>query len=168
MFKTARDKPTAIPSPTQVSSLVPNVTWSYGNTGLKEEITMSNATKTVLQNHPPSQYGLNDTSRIWYSSLNLTTRTSTSTTVQDYLDGNVTISDAGVDFKDILGQFKCTLPLGEAYELNNESVRQKLTYRIVHLNGNTYLLSGLKGLRFEYDDIPSGDRSDAHGVFSFQ
>jgi hypothetical protein len=60
------------------------------------------------------------------------------------LNGNVTISDAGVDFKDALGYFKCALPLGEAYELNNESVRQKLTYRIVHLNGNTYLLSGLK------------------------
>jgi hypothetical protein len=60
------------------------------------------------------------------------------------LTGNVTISDAGVEFKDALGQFKCALPLGEAYELNNESVRQKLTYRIVHLNGNTYLLSGLK------------------------
>ena len=32
-----------------------DVTWSYGNTGLKEEITLSNVTKTVLQNHPPSQ-----------------------------------------------------------------------------------------------------------------
>jgi hypothetical protein len=60
------------------------------------------------------------------------------------LEGNVTISDAGVDFRDVLGQFKYALPLGDAYELNNESARQKLTYRIIHLNGNTYLLSGLK------------------------
>jgi hypothetical protein len=121
-----------------------DVTWSYGNTGLKEEITMSNTTKTVLQNHPPSQYGLNDASsylvfitKLDYQNLNLYNGSG-------LLDGNVTISDAGVDFKDVLGQFKCALPLGEAYELNNETARQKLTYRIIHLNGNTYLLSGLK------------------------
>jgi hypothetical protein len=49
-----------------------------------------------------------------------------------------------VEFRDLLGRFKCALPLGEAYELNNETARQKLTYRIIHQNGNTYLLSGLK------------------------
>ncbi len=121
-----------------------DVTWSYGNTGLKEEITLSNTTKTMLQNHPPSQYGLNDVSsylvfitKLDYQNLNLYNNSGV-------LDGNVTISDAGVDFKDVLGQFKCALPLGEAFELNNESVRETLTYRIVHLNGNTYLLSGLK------------------------
>jgi hypothetical protein len=121
-----------------------DVTWTYGNIGLKEEITMSNATKTVLQSHPPSQYGLNDTSsylvfitKLDYQSLNLYNGSG-------LLTGNVTISDIGVDFKDLLGQFKCALPLGEAYELNNESMREKLTYRIIHLNGNTYLLSGLK------------------------
>ncbi|MCU0849754.1 MAG: PKD domain-containing protein, partial [Candidatus Thermoplasmatota archaeon] len=121
-----------------------DVTWSYGNTGLKEEITLSNATKTVLQNHPPSQYGLNDTSsylvfitKLDYQNLNLYNDSG-------LLDGNVTVSNAGIDLKDAFGQFKCALPLGEAYELNNESVRQKLTYRIIHLNGATYLLSGLK------------------------
>jgi hypothetical protein len=60
------------------------------------------------------------------------------------LEGNITISNDGVDFKDAVGRFACGLPLGEAYELNNESMRERLTYRIVHLNGNTYLLSGLK------------------------
>ncbi len=121
-----------------------DVTWTYGNTGLKEEITLSNATKTVLQNHPPHQYGLNDASsylvfitKLDYQSLNLYNHSG-------LLTGNITISDSGVDLKDLLGQFKCALPLGEAYELNNESMRQKLTYRIIHLNGNTYLLSGLK------------------------
>ncbi len=121
-----------------------DVTWSYGNTGMKEEITMSNATKTVLQNHPPSLYGLNDASsylvfitKLDYQNLNLYNGSGV-------LEGNVTISDNGVEFRDMLGQFKCALPLGEAYELNNESNRETLTYRIVHLNGNTYLLSGLK------------------------
>ncbi len=121
-----------------------DVTWSYGNIGLKEEITMSNATKTVLQNHPPSQYGLNDATsylvfitKLDYQNLNLYNGS-------ELLDENITISDVGVDFKDVLGQFRCALPLGDAYELNNETARQKLTYRIIHLNGNTYLLSGLK------------------------
>ncbi len=121
-----------------------DVTWSYGNTGLKEEIQLSNTTKTLLQSHPPSQYGLNDASsylvfitKLDHQNLNLYNSSG-------LLNGNVTISDTGVDFKDVLGQFKCTLPLGDAYELNNESMRQKLTYRIIHLNGNTYLLSGLK------------------------
>ncbi len=121
-----------------------DVIWSYGNTGLKEEITLSNTTKTLLQNHPPSQYGLNDASsylvfitKIDYQNLNLYDDSG-------MLTGNVTISDTGVDLKDALGQFKCALPLGEAYELNNQSARQQLTYRIIHLNGNTYLLSGLK------------------------
>jgi hypothetical protein len=121
-----------------------DVTWSYGNTGLKEEILLSNTTKTVLQNHPPSQYGLNNASsylvfitKLEYQNLNLYNGSG-------MLNGNVTVSDAGIDLKDVLGQFKCALPLSEAYELNNQSARQKLTYRIIHLNGNTYLLSGLK------------------------
>lgn len=121
-----------------------DVSWSYGNTELKEAITLSNATKTLLQNHPPSLYGLNNGSsylvfitKLDHQNLDISNATGT-------LNGNLTITDGGVDFKDALGQFKCALPLGEAYELNNESVRQKLTYRIVHLNGDTYLLSGLK------------------------
>jgi parallel beta-helix repeat protein len=121
-----------------------NVTWSYSNTELKEEITMTNATKTVLQNHPPHQYGLHDASsylvfitKLDHQDLNLYNNSG-------LLTGNVTISNVGVDFRDALGYFKCALPLGEAYELNNGSVRQRLTFRIIQYNGETYLLSGLK------------------------
>jgi PKD repeat protein len=121
-----------------------DVSWSYGNMELKEKITMSNATKTVLQNHPPSQYGLNDASsylvfitKLEYQNLNFYNGSG-------ILLGNVTISDTGIDLKDALGCFKCGLPLGDAWELSNESVRQKLVYRIVHVNGETYLFSGLK------------------------
>ena len=121
-----------------------DVSWSYRNTELKEAITMSNTTKTLLQNHPPSLYGLNDASsylvfitKLDYQNLNLYN-------TSGLLTGNVTISETGVDFKDALGQFKCGLPIGEAWEKNNESVREKLTYRVVHLSGDTYLLSGLR------------------------
>jgi hypothetical protein len=121
-----------------------DVTWRYSNTELKETITMSNATKTVLQNHPPSQYGLHDASSYLVFITKLDHQNLNLYNASGMLTGNITISDTGIDFKDALGFFKCALPLGEAYELNNESVRTKLTYRIIHLNGDTYLLSGLK------------------------
>ena len=37
-----------------------NATWTYENTQLKEEIFFSNTTKTLLQNNPPSNYGMNN------------------------------------------------------------------------------------------------------------
>jgi hypothetical protein len=121
-----------------------DVSWRYTNTELKEAITLSNATKTVLQNHLPSSYGLDDATsylvfitKLDYQNLNLYN-------ASGMLTGNVTVADNGVDFKDALGVFKCGLPLGDAFELNNQSVRQSLTYRIIHSNGNIYLLSGLK------------------------
>jgi hypothetical protein len=121
-----------------------DVTWSYDTTGLKEEIILSNATKIVLQNHPPSQYGLNNASsylvfitKLDYQNLDLYNESG-------MIPGNVTVSDADIEFKEALEQFRCSLPLGEAYELNNVSARETLTYRIIHLNGNTYLLTGLR------------------------
>jgi parallel beta-helix repeat protein len=133
-----------------------DVTWSYGNTGLKEEITMSNTTKTVLQNHPPSQYGLNDASsylvfitKLDYQNLNLYNGTG-------LLDGNVTISDTGVEFKDALGQFKCALPLGEADISHCTSERQHVSPL------------RLEGLQIEYDDIPGCYRPDAFREFPFK
>jgi hypothetical protein len=121
-----------------------DVTWSYGNTELKEAIMMSNATKTALQNHPPHQYGLNDASSYLVFITKLDRQSLNLYNSSGLLTGNITISDTGVDFKDALGVFRCGLPLGDAYELNNVSIRQKLTYRILQYNGNTYLLSGLK------------------------
>jgi hypothetical protein len=121
-----------------------DVTWSYSNTGLKEEIILSNTTKTLLQNHPPSQYGLDNVSSYLVFITKLDHQNLNIYNTSGLLDDNVTISDDRVDFKDTLGRFTCSLPLGEVYELNNESVRQKLTYRIIHLNGNTYLFSGLR------------------------
>ena len=121
-----------------------DVTWSYRNTEMKEEITMDNTTKGVLQSHPPSLYGLNNESSYVIFITKLTHQDLTLYNGSDMLTGNVTVSNACIDFRDALGQFKCALPPGEAYEMNNESMRQKLKYRIVHLNGDTYLFSGLK------------------------
>ncbi len=120
-----------------------DVVWTYGRAGLKEEIIMSNATKTFLQNHPPSEYGLSNQhshlvfiTKLDYHNLQLYNSSGV-------LTGNFTTSK-GIDFKDAFGRFKCALPIGEAYELYDESVRQHLTYRILQYNGNYYLLAGLK------------------------
>jgi parallel beta-helix repeat protein len=121
-----------------------DVIWTYGNTGLKEEIIISNTTKTLLQDNPPSEYGLNNQdsylvliTKLDYQGLDLYNTTGV-------LTGNFTTSDDQIDFKDIFGHIRCALPVGEAYELNNKSARQRLTYRILQHNGNFYLLSGLK------------------------
>ncbi len=121
-----------------------DVKWSYGNSGMKEEIILSEDARTMLENNPPSAYGLsNDDSylvfitRLDYQNLEMHDSSGS-------LEGNFTLTDAGIDFKDALGYFKCALPLGDAYELENELNRTKLTYRIIQYNGNNYLLSGLK------------------------
>jgi len=121
-----------------------DATWSYGNTELKEAITMSNTTKLLLQNHPPSEYGLNNDNSYLIFITKLDRQNLNMYDSLGMLDGNVTVSDGQIDFKDALGNFKCALPVGDAYEFNNESVRQKLTYRIIQYNGNSYFLSGLK------------------------
>ncbi|MDH7506794.1 MAG: PKD domain-containing protein, partial [Candidatus Thermoplasmatota archaeon] len=122
-----------------------DVVWSYDNTELKEKIIMSNTTKSLLQSHPPSLYGLQNHSsylvfitKLDYQNLKLYNDSGV-------LNGNVTVSDGWIAFKDIImGFFKCALPVGDAYELFNESIRYKLVYRVLQYNGNYYLLSGLK------------------------
>ena len=120
-----------------------NVVYSYENTRLKENIILSNATKTVLQNHPPSLYGCSNNSflvfitKLDFQNLQLY---NTSTPIT----GNLTVSEGQIDFRDTAGVLQCSLPIGEAYEQMNESVRHQLTYRIIQFNGNYYLLSGLR------------------------
>ncbi len=121
-----------------------DVKWSYGNIGMKEEIILGEDAITMLENNPPSAYGLsNDDSylvfitRLDYQNLEMHDSSGA-------LQGNFTLTDTGIDFKDALGHFKCALPVGDAYELENELNRIKLTYRIIQYNGNNYLLSGLK------------------------
>jgi hypothetical protein len=121
-----------------------DVVWTYENIGLKENIILSNTTKTLLQSHPPSDYGLGDSSYLVFIT-ELDYQNLVLYNTSGILNGNVTVSDGWIAFKDdALGYFKCALPIGEAYEFFNESVRQKLVYRVLQYNNNFYLLSGLK------------------------
>ncbi len=121
-----------------------DVVWSYDNMELKEKITLSNTTKSLLQNHPPSLYGLQNESSYLVFITKLDYQNLILYNESGNLNGNITVSDGWVAFKDNFGYFKCALPIGDAYELYNESARQKLVYRILQYNGNYYLLSGLK------------------------
>jgi len=119
-----------------------NVTYSYGNTMLKEEIRLSNTTKAFLQTHPPSAYGLSAGSYLVF----ITRLDAQSLSLHNgsmEITGNVTISQGGIDLRDALGRLACALPLGEAYEENQRENARSLTYRLLRENGGWYLLSGL-------------------------
>jgi len=121
-----------------------DVTWSYGNTGLKEEIILSNQTKTVLQNHSPSQYGLNNNSSYLVFITRFEAPGLTLYNLTGNLIGNVTVSQGKIEFRNtLLNTLKSILPIGNAYQVMDESLRHRLTYRILQYNEKYYLLSGL-------------------------
>jgi len=129
-----------------------NVTWRYANSGLKEEIILSNTTKTLLQGNPPSSFGLSNqhsylvfVTKLDYQNLH-PYNSSTSIT------GNYTLNDGCIEFKDMAGMVRCSLPVDYAYELyapepepGNETDKYKrMTFRLIQHNGEYYLLSGIK------------------------
>jgi hypothetical protein len=118
-----------------------DVTYTYQNTQLKEAITLSNTTKTILQSHPPSQYGLGDNTYLTFVTK-IDSLTLNAYDGQDPITGNLTITH-GIEYKDALGHLACALPIGTAYEQHNTTANQPLTYRIIHINGDTYLLTAI-------------------------
>jgi len=119
-----------------------NVTYTYDNTLLKEEVHLSNTTKTYLQTHPPASYGLSGNSYLIFATkLDLQSLTMHNGTME--ITDNITIPHGGIDLKDALGRFACALPIGEAYEENHRENTRPLTYRVIRYNGEWYLLSGL-------------------------
>ena len=118
--------------------------YRYGNDGLKEEIIMSNTTRALLENHPPSEYGLSDQESFLVFITKLDYQNLMLYNTSGVLMGNVTIDTDDITLRDALGQVMCWLPLGEAYEQHNESARHHLQYRFLQYNGDHYLLSGVQ------------------------
>jgi len=118
-----------------------DITYTYQNTHLKEAIILSNTTKTLLQNHSPSQYGLGTNSYLTFVTK-LNSPTLTPYDDQDQITGNHTATN-DIQFKDALGHLACSLPIGFAYEQTNPSESIPLLYRIIHQNGDTYLLTAI-------------------------
>jgi hypothetical protein len=121
-----------------------DLTMSYGSDELKEALVLSNTTKAVLQSHPPSLYGLSNANSYLVVITKITAQNLALYNDTGPITGNQTITNTSITLKDILGDLKCVLPLGEAYSLNNDQNSHRLTYRIIHYNGDTYLLAGLK------------------------
>jgi hypothetical protein len=121
-----------------------DLTMSYGVDQLKEALVMSNTTKAVLQSHPPSLYGLSNSNSYLVFITKIDAQNLALYNATQQITGDVTLTGNGIDFKTALNEFRCAMPLGEAYELNNEAKRQDLTLRVVHYNGETYILAGLR------------------------
>jgi hypothetical protein len=115
------------------------VNWTYKSEKLKEEIVLSNTTKTFLQNNPPSSFGLSNQdsylvfiTKLDYQGLHI-----------DGHSGNFTATGT-INFCNVTDDVKFAMPIGTCYEQHNEFNTTKLIYKIIQYQGNNYLLSGLK------------------------
>ncbi len=119
-----------------------DATWRYRNSGMKEDIVLSNQTRTAIENNPPS-WGWNaDTYLVFATELDYTGLT-------PYWNGtgwsaNITLQEGDIQFRDAGGVVRFSFPIGYVYEQYNESVIQKMLYRLVQYQGNYYLLCGIK------------------------
>jgi len=120
-----------------------DIVYSYENARLKENITLSNATKNMLLTHPPSLYGCSDNSfLVFITKLDFQNLHLYNSSIP--ITGNLTISEGQIDFRTTSGVLQCSLPIGDVFEMMNETARRQLTYRIVQFNGNYFLLSGVR------------------------
>jgi len=132
-----------------------DIRYIYDASGLKEEIIMDTSVESMLLDNPPSDYGLNNNESYLVFITRLDFQGLTMYDEYGELSDDVTITENGVDFKDaVTGEFKCGLPLGTAYEQNNPVESKKLIYRIINIDGDYYLLSGLKYVDLQEMSFP--------------
>jgi hypothetical protein len=119
-----------------------DVVWTYESNKLKEEIVMSNDTRTVLETYPPNHFGLSNE----FSYLVFITELDYEG-LEVYSDGQQQMGNftviGDIQFRDVLNDIKFALPMGYAYEQNDPHNKHEVTYRIIQFNGNYYLLSGI-------------------------
>jgi len=132
-----------------------NLSWTYTQRGLKEEITLSQSVKTYLQAHPPSSYGLSNSgsyltviTKLQYVNLDVYTGVVKRTS-------NFTADDMSIVFKDAWDDVKFTLPIGYVYTEGKEfDTSKRMSYRFVNYNGNMFLLSGIKATTLNSMEFP--------------
>jgi len=116
---------------------------TYQNSRFKEELILSNTTKTLLQNHPPSSFGYNNANSYVVVATELDYKNIYSYNGSVNITSNFIFNDA-IKFKDKLGNILFSFVNAYAYEQNNISNVENMIMRIVHKNGHTYLLTGIK------------------------
>jgi hypothetical protein len=122
-----------------------DVNYSYTNYGLKEDIICPPTTLNGLLNNPPSDYGYdNDTAFfVFVTELDMGAVTAYDNGTVE-IDGNYTMDDGRIVFKNISGDIKYTMPLDYVYEQNNRINRTKLRFKLVNVNDTDYLVVGVR------------------------
>lgn len=121
-----------------------NISFTYDNSLLKEDIHLSNQTRTVLKNNPPSDFGLSNQNSYLVYATKLDYKKLYPNVNDVNMTGNFTVMDGGINFRDYEGKIKFAFPVGYAYEKNNVSNFTKLVYRMVQYQGHYYLFAGVK------------------------
>lgn len=127
--------------------------WGYRSGMLKEELICSEQTKTLLQNNPPSDFGLSNQ----HSYLVFATRLDYTGLIPEIdgegMTGNFT-TDGSIEFRDVLGAVKFAFPVGYVYEQDDFLNQLSLTYRLIQYQDEYYLLAGIKAMDLNAMDFP--------------
>jgi len=121
-----------------------DIRWTYDNAKLKEEIELSNTSKTLLQNNPPSSFGLSNkdsffavVTRLDFGKLNITDGEVNYT-------GDFSFNKSRLYFKNAKGKVLFALPMGFVFEKYNISNAKNLVFRFKKIGDYYYLFSGVK------------------------
>ena len=121
-----------------------NVTFTYDNSLLKEDITLSNQTRTILENNPPSSFGLSNQDSYLVYATKLDYKKLYPYVDDNNMTGNFTVTDGKINFRNHKGIVEFVLPIGYAYEQYNENNFTKMVYRVIQYKDDYYLLAGVK------------------------
>lgn len=127
--------------------------WVYEENGLKENIIISNTTKALLQNNPPSDYGYSNQDSYVVFVTKLDYENAYCYDGDTKITGNFTFL-GDIIFKGADGDEIFTIADGYAYEQNNETNTENLIYRLIQYNGEYYILSGMKVTTLNSMDFP--------------
>ena len=121
-----------------------DVVYRYQSTGMKEDIQLSNTSKSALQSHPPSFYGLNTQKSylVFLTKLDMQTLHMYNGTQE--ITSNTTVPSGQITFNDAAGLLRCAMPIHDAYETQNPNHQIPMQYRLIKTNGDWYLLAGCK------------------------
>ena len=116
---------------------------SYHNSRFKEELVLSNVTKTLLQNNPPSSCGFSNANSYLVVATEIDYKNIYSFNGTVNISSNFTFNK-DIIFKDKYGDVLFSFINAFAYEQNNVSNIENMIVRIIHKNNHTYLLTGIK------------------------
>jgi len=121
-----------------------DIRWTYDNEKLKEEIELSNTSKTLLQNHPPSDFGLSNKDSFFAIVTKLDFGLLNITDGEVNYTGDFSFNKSRLYFKNAKGKVLFTLPVGFVFEKFNVSNTKKMIFRFKKIGDYYYLFSGIK------------------------